>query len=104
MTKQKLLARISIDPAICHGRACILGTRIMVSIILDCLATGMPEDEILDEYPTLSREDIRAALAHAASGAMVNERRPVPPPRPVPAARPPPPPRPQHDTEKKSWD
>ena len=52
---------ISIDPGICHGQACIKGTRIMVSGILDCLAAGMSEREILAEYPTLTAEGVRAA-------------------------------------------
>ena len=52
---------ISIDPEICHGQACIKGTRIMVSGILDCLAAGMSEQEILAEYPTLTAEGVRAA-------------------------------------------
>jgi uncharacterized protein (DUF433 family) len=66
MTKQELLSRISVDPEVCHGQACIKGTRIMVSIVLDCLAAGMSEQAILDEYPTLTAEDIRAAMAYAA--------------------------------------
>jgi len=62
----RLLERISIDPRICHGKACIKGTRIMVSVILDNLAAGVGEAEILKSYPALSREDINAALAYAA--------------------------------------
>jgi len=57
---------ITIDPAVCHGAACIKGTRIMVSVVLDNLAAGHTADEILGSYPTLSREAIRAALAYAA--------------------------------------
>jgi uncharacterized protein (DUF433 family) len=57
---------ISVNPEICHGKACIKGTRIMVSIVLDCLAGGMTEEEILEDYPTLTPEGIRAALAYAA--------------------------------------
>jgi len=60
------LDRISIDPQICHGKACIKGTRIMVSVILDNLAAGLKEEEILKSYPTLTLEDIRAAVAYAA--------------------------------------
>lgn len=67
MNKQELLSRISIDPNVCHGQACILGTRIMVSIILDCLASGMSDEDILREYPTLSLDDIRAAVAYGAA-------------------------------------
>lgn len=58
--------RISVDPLVCHGRACIKGTRIMVSVVLDNVAAGVPEDELLRSYPSLAREDVRAALAYAA--------------------------------------
>ena len=61
-----LLERISIDPKICFGKPCIRGTRIWVSLILDFLASGMSTDEILAEYPHLTREDIRAAIAYGA--------------------------------------
>ncbi len=61
-----LLERISINPNICHGKACVKGTRIMVSVILDNLASGLSEGEILKSYPALSRTDIQAALAYAA--------------------------------------
>jgi uncharacterized protein (DUF433 family) len=58
--------RISVDPLVCHGKACIKGTRIMVSIILDNLAEGVGEMEILKSYPSLTLEDIKAAIAYAA--------------------------------------
>jgi uncharacterized protein (DUF433 family) len=58
--------RIIVDPSICHGKATIKGTRIMVSIILDNLAANISPDEILASYPSLSREDIQAAVAYAA--------------------------------------
>ena len=61
-----LLERISIDPNICFGKPCIRGTRIWVSLILDFLASGMSIKEILDEYPSLTEEDIRAAIAYGA--------------------------------------
>ena len=67
MPEQELLSRISIDPNICHGQACIKGTRIMVSVILDCLAAGMSEKEILEEYSTLTVEGVRAAAAYGAA-------------------------------------
>jgi uncharacterized protein (DUF433 family) len=60
------LDRISIDPNICFGKPCIKGTRIWVSLILDLLASGQTENEILAAYPQLRPEDIRAALAYAA--------------------------------------
>lgn len=58
--------RISVDPNICHGKVCIKGTRIMVSVILDNLAAGEPEERILRSYPSLHAEDIRAALMYAS--------------------------------------
>ena len=58
--------RIIVDPKICHGKACIKGTRIMASVILDNLAVGTPEDEILKAYPSITVEDIQAAIAYAA--------------------------------------
>lgn len=57
---------ITVDPAICHGKACIKGTRIMVSVILDNLAAGLTADEIIDSYPSLSPEAIQAAITYAA--------------------------------------
>jgi uncharacterized protein (DUF433 family) len=57
---------ITVDPAVCHGKACIKGTRIMVSVVLDNLAASQTPDEILRSYPSLSREAIQAAIAYAA--------------------------------------
>ena len=61
-----LLERISIEPNVCFGKPCIRGTRIWVSLILDFLADGMTMDEIMEEYPQLTVDDIRAALAYGA--------------------------------------
>jgi len=61
-----LLKRISINPNICFGKPCIRGTRIWVSLLLDLLADGMSIQEVLEEYPHLTAEDIRAALAYGA--------------------------------------
>ncbi len=58
--------RISVDPAICHGKACIKGTRIMVSVVLDNLAAGLSPGEVVSAYPTLSQDDVRAAITYAA--------------------------------------
>lgn len=58
--------RITVDPLVCHGKACIKGTRIMVSVILDNLAEGVGEEEILKSYPFLAYDDIKAAIAYAA--------------------------------------
>jgi uncharacterized protein (DUF433 family) len=57
---------ITVDPNVCHGKACVTGTRIMVSIILDNLAAGLEPDEILQSYPSLNREAIQAAITYAA--------------------------------------
>ena len=59
--------RIVIDRNVCHGEPCIRGTRITVSVILDNLANGLQAGEIVEEYPPLTLDDIRAALAYAAS-------------------------------------
>jgi uncharacterized protein (DUF433 family) len=66
MRREELLQRISIDPRVCSGKPCIRGTRIWVSLIVDNLAAGSSEEEILSAYPSLVKEDIRAALAYAA--------------------------------------
>lgn len=58
--------RITVDPLVCHGKACIKGTRIMVSVILDNLAEGISEEDILRSYPSLNSQDIRATIAYAA--------------------------------------
>ena len=61
-----LLKRISVNPSVCFGKPCIQGTRIGVSLVLDFLASGMTVEELLEEYPQLTREDIRAAIAYGA--------------------------------------
>jgi len=63
---EKWRERIVIDPQICHGKPCIRGTRIPVSVILDNLAEGWTPEEIAAEYPPLTIEDIQAAIAYAA--------------------------------------
>ena len=57
---------ITVDPAICHGKACIKGTRIMVSVVLDNLAAGLTPDEIIHSYPSLNIEAVQASIAYAA--------------------------------------
>jgi uncharacterized protein (DUF433 family) len=64
-----LLERITIDPEICGGKPCIRGTRIWVSLILDFLADGITEAELLAEYPQLAHEDVLAAIAYGAEAA-----------------------------------
>jgi uncharacterized protein (DUF433 family) len=58
--------RITVDPSICHGKACIKGTRVMISVILDNLAANVTSDELLKSYPSLCLEDIQAAISYAA--------------------------------------
>jgi uncharacterized protein (DUF433 family) len=58
--------KITVDPLVCHGKTCIKGTRIMVSVILDNMAEGATEAEILSSYPSLNKDDIKAAIAYAA--------------------------------------
>lgn len=58
--------RISIDPRICHGQACVRGTRVPVHQLVRMLANGDTIDDLLVEYPSLTREDILACLDYAA--------------------------------------
>ncbi len=58
--------RITVDPTVCHGKACIKGTGIMASVILDNLAAGVSHEDILKSYPSLAAADIQAAVAYAA--------------------------------------
>jgi uncharacterized protein (DUF433 family) len=57
---------ITVDTKVCHGNACIKGTRIMVSVVLDNLAAGLSVEEILSSYPSLTRESVLAAISYAA--------------------------------------
>ena len=66
MTKDELLARISIDPNICFGRPCIRGHRIWVSLILDFLASGWSTQQVLENYPGLEEADVLACIAYGA--------------------------------------
>ncbi|MDY0083679.1 MAG: DUF433 domain-containing protein [Ignavibacteriaceae bacterium] len=60
-----MLKRIKIDPEVCHGKPVIKGTRILVSNILSDLATGHSIEEIIEDYPSLTREDVLAAISFA---------------------------------------
>jgi uncharacterized protein (DUF433 family) len=64
--EDKLLSRITIDPAICHGKPCVRGLRYPVEDLLDLLSSGMTFDEVLADYEDLEREDLLAILAFAA--------------------------------------
>jgi len=61
-----LLSRITVNPRVLHGQACLRGLRIPVHLVVGLVASGMSFDEILDDYPDLERDDIRAALEYAA--------------------------------------
>lgn len=71
------LHRIAADPNICHGKPCVKGTRIMVAVILDNLAEGVTAEQIVAEYPPLTLEDVRAAIAYAAALAREEELVPL---------------------------
>ena len=62
-----LINRISINPNVMHGQACIKGKRIPVHLIVSMLASGDSIEEILNDYPSISREDVHACLAYSAS-------------------------------------
>jgi uncharacterized protein (DUF433 family) len=66
VVRDELLNRISINPNVCFGKPCIKGTRIWVSLILDFLASGRSQQEVLEEYPGLTSLDIQACLAYGA--------------------------------------
>lgn len=72
MTHQELLERIIVDPNICTGKPCVRGTRIYIAIILDALAEGLSPEQVVDNYPSLAIDDIRAAVAYAAELAREN--------------------------------
>ena len=72
MTHEELLQRITVDPTICHGKPCVRGHRIWVSLVLDLLADGMTTEQVLEQYPGLEPDDVRACVAYAAE--MTRER------------------------------
>lgn len=69
--------RLASDPNVCHGKLCVRGTRVLVSVILDNLAAGLQPQEIVDEYPPLVSDDVRAAIAYAADLAREEELVPL---------------------------
>jgi uncharacterized protein (DUF433 family) len=62
----ELLGRISLDPNVCHGQPCIRGTRVLVSVLLDELAGGATPAELVEDFPTITEADVRAAIAYGA--------------------------------------
>lgn len=69
--------RVVSDPEVCYGKPCIKGIRIMVTVILDSLAAGLTPEQIVEEYDSLSVEDVRAAIAYAADLAREEELIPL---------------------------
>ena len=61
-----LLSRITLDPAVCHGKPCVRGLRYPAEMLLELLSSGMTHDEILADYEDLERDDLLAVLAYAA--------------------------------------
>ncbi len=74
-----LLSRITIDPAVCHGKPCVRGLRYPVETLLELLSSGMTVDEILADYEDLERDDLLAVLAYAARLARSRRIQPVGP-------------------------
>jgi uncharacterized protein (DUF433 family) len=74
-----LLSRITIDPAICHGKPCVRGLRYPVETLLELLSSGMTHDQILADYGDLEREDLLAAIAYGAQLARTRRLQPAGP-------------------------
>jgi uncharacterized protein (DUF433 family) len=72
MDKDQLLKRISVDPNVAGGKPCVRGTRIYVATILDGLAEGLTIEQLIDHYPQLALDDIRAALVYGGELAQEN--------------------------------
>jgi len=73
-----LLSRITIDPAVCHGKPCVRGLRYPVEMLLDLLGSGMTIEQILADYEDLERDDVLAVLTFAARLARTRRLQPVP--------------------------
>ena len=72
-----LLSRITIDPAICHGKPCVRGLRYPVETLLDLLSSGMTHEQILADYEDLERGDLLAAIAYGAQLARTRRLQPA---------------------------
>ncbi|MFN8430835.1 MAG: DUF433 domain-containing protein [Spirosomataceae bacterium] len=68
---EAIINRITIDPEICHGKPCIRGMRYPVEMILELLSSGMSNEEIINDYPSIEPEDIKACLLFASKLANV---------------------------------
>lgn len=67
MSQSELIGRITIDPEICHGKPCIRGLRYPVDFLLERLNGGTTEAQILEDYPDLEKDDLKAVYAYASS-------------------------------------
>ncbi|MCY4646053.1 MAG: DUF433 domain-containing protein [Gammaproteobacteria bacterium] len=65
---------ITVDPAVCHGRACFTGTRVLVTTVLDNLAAGLDTEEIMRSYPSVTAESVQATMCYAADLARIRVR------------------------------
>ena len=72
-----MLARITVDPNICHGKPCIRGLRYPVEFLLELLSGDITEQQILKDYPDLEPADLRAAIAYAAHLSRIKSIEPV---------------------------
>ena len=72
MTEEQLLCRVQVDPTVCSGRPYIRGTRIQIAVILDALSQGLSPRDVLDHYPDLKTDDLRAAITYACKLAREN--------------------------------
>ena len=79
MSTDSLLARITVDPSICHGKPCVRGLRYPVEVLLESPSSGMTFDEVLSDYEDLEREDLLAVLAYAARLSRTKRLQPVGP-------------------------
>jgi len=77
MAENTLLSRITVDPAICHGKPCLRGLRYPVEFVLELLSGGMTNEQILSDYPDLEVDDLRAACAYGARLSRVQRIEPV---------------------------
>jgi uncharacterized protein (DUF433 family) len=77
MSKEQLLARITVDPNICHGKPCVRGLRYPVEFLLELLSGDMTSEQILADYTDLEADDLRAVIAYAAHLSRVKSIEPV---------------------------
>ncbi len=77
MSEKDLLARITVDPQLCHGKPCVRGLRYPVEFLLELLSGGMSNEQILADYPDLEADDLKAACAYGARLSRVQRMDPV---------------------------